>query len=53
MSDTSQTELLAWLKGKYLSGGSLNIVIFFFFIFPPHTWHMKVPRLGSEIELQL
>ena len=29
---------------------------FFFFPFPflgPHTWHMEVPRLGDELELQL
>ena len=33
-----------------------NIVIhiFFFFCFlGPHLWHMEVPRLGVELELQL
>ena len=26
---------------------------FFFFFFWPHPWHMEVPRLGVELELQL
>ena len=26
---------------------------FFFFFFWPHPWHVKVPRLGVETELQL
>ena len=28
--------------------------LFFIFVFSgPHLWHMEVPRLGSELELQL
>ena len=26
---------------------------FLFFFFGPHLWHMEVPRLGAESELQL
>ena len=28
-------------------------VLFFFFFLGPHLWHMEVPRLGVELELQL
>ena len=28
-------------------------LIFFFFFLGPHPWHMEVPRLGAELELQL
>ena len=31
---------------------SLSIAIFFFFL-GPRLWHMEVPRLGIELELQL
>ena len=32
----------------------LGLVGFFFFVFlGPHLWHMEVPRLGVESELQL
>ena len=27
--------------------------LFFFFFLGPHLWHMKVPRLGLESQLQL
>ena len=27
--------------------------LFLFFFLGPHLWHMKVPRLGDELELQL
>ena len=31
-----------------------NKCYFFFFVFlGPHPWHMEVPRLGVETELQL
>ena len=30
-----------------------QIQIFFVFILGPHLWHMEVPRLGVESELQL
>ena len=29
------------------------IVGIFFFFYWPHPWHMEVPRLGVELELQL
>ena len=33
---------------------SLSLSLFFFFFFlGPHPWHMEVPRLGVELELQL
>ena len=32
--------------------GLLNCPLFFFFLGPP-PWHMEVPRLGVESELQL
>ena len=28
-------------------------IFFFFFLFGPHLWHMEIPRLGVESELQL
>ena len=28
-------------------------IFFFFFFLGPHLWHMEVPRLGLESELQL
>ena len=31
----------------------LMIAFFFFFFLELHTWHMEVPRLGVEPELQL
>ena len=32
----------------------LSIFFSFFLLFlRPHLWHMKVPRLGGELELQL
>ena len=30
-----------------------KIIIGFFWLFRPHPWHMEVPRLGVESELQL
>ena len=31
-----------------------NLPFFFFFAFlGPHMWHMKIPRLGVHLELQL
>ena len=30
------------------------LLLFYFFVFlGPHLWHMEVPRLGVELELQL
>ena len=29
------------------------LVFFFLFFLGPHSWHMQVPRLGAEWELQL
>ena len=31
----------------------LIILTFFFFSLGPHPWHMEVPRLGVELELEL
>ena len=31
---------------------SMIIYLFIFFLWP-HLWHMEVPRLGVELELQL
>ena len=54
--------------GKYLwNAGILNLCIifhlnsimvfwlcyFFFVVLWPHLWHLEVPRLGDELELQL
>ena len=39
------------------SGYSLSLSFFFFCLFVfflgPHRWHMEVPRLGVQLELQL
>ena len=32
---------------------SLLLFIYLFCFLGPHPWHMKVPRLGAELELQL
>ena len=37
--------ILGWLK--------LLSIFFFFSVLGLHLWHMKVPRLGVELELQL
>ena len=29
-----------------------NIVLFFFLEGGPHPWHMEIPRLGGQLELQ-
>ena len=31
----------------------LPLTLFIFFFLGPHLWHMEVPRLGVELELQL
>ena len=44
------------LSGKVLEkNASLHsqILLFFFCFLGPHWWHMEVPRLGVEQELQL
>ena len=38
--------------GGSLTLKSFEIIIIFFFL-GPHLWHMEVPRLGVELELQL
>ena len=38
----------------FLFGPNLFLFLFFIFCFlGPHLWHMKFPRLGVELELQL
>ena len=37
----------------YKSGDTLEFLLFFFFFNVWYEWHMKVPRLGVEQELQL
>ena len=33
---------------------SKQVIFLYFFVFlGPHSWHMEVPRLGVELELQL
>ena len=32
---------------------NVTILFFFFFFLGPHLWHMEIPRLGVESELQL
>ena len=29
------------------------LILFFFFLCRPHLWHVEVPVLGAELELQL
>ena len=36
-----------------LSDCSMNTLLLFFFFLGMHLWHMEVPRLGVESELQL
>jgi len=44
--------LLMWQQKHYL--GFLSYVFLnFFVILGPHPWHMEVPRLGVELDLQL
>ena len=38
----------------YMCGGPFLFIFYIFFCFlQPHLWHMEVPRLGVESELQL
>ena len=55
---TSAGERSSWLD--YMVGvemetcGWSELFIYLFFVFlGPHPWHMQVPRLGLELELQL
>jgi len=44
------------LSGIELFAFALNLPHIFFFLFvflEPHPWHMKVPSLGVELEIQL
>ena len=51
--------MLIFIGIKYSAFGRRMEVCFFFFFFffscflGPHLWHMEVPRLGVELELQL
>ena len=46
--------LVSQLKFLPLSLPDFSVFFFFFFpLFRPHLWHMEVPRLEVELELQL
>ena len=42
----------AWYTGLNCTW-NFNLFFFFFFFLGPYLWHMEVPRLGVESELQL
>ena len=50
-----------WKLGKMVSGSSIFLFLFNIYLFTllilsflePHPWHMEIPRLGVEPELQL
>ena len=44
----------SWASIIVVVGKSLSLSLsFFFLLLGPHPWHMEVPRLGVELELQL
>ena len=43
-----------WPAAEGIQGASLCFIYLnAFFFFPPHLWHMEVPGVGVESELQL
>ena len=46
----------SWIRFRCTKTGTPH-AFFFFFFFPPflglYLWHMEIPRLGVELELQL
>ena len=56
ITESGAWDLLDWRGGgRDEQEGELCLImrLFFFFFLGPHPWHMEVPRLSTELELQL
>ena len=51
--DMGQRQKIRTLHGVQWKTTSIFLQFLFFFFFGLHPWHMEVPRLGVECELQL